>query len=332
MLDLTDRHFRYLLRLITRGTLLYTEMLTAQAVLHGDPERLLARREEEGATAVQLAGDDPDALARAASVAVGFGYAEVNLNVGCPSERVQRGSFGACLMAEPALVAEIVGAMRAAVSVPVTVKHRIGIDQMESYAELARFVEVVAGSNPDALTVHARKAWLQGLSPRENRTVPPLKYGYVHRLKSDFPELTIELNGGISTPAQVEEQLRRVDGVMVGRALYEAPLRFAGVDALIARNGGRVGVAGEPLPKTPRELIQALLPYVESELTRGTPLKAIGRHLLGLFRGAPRARAWRRALSEAAPSSGPEAVLRALAELGEGVVDAPLTAPAPRAA
>lgn len=335
MMDLTDRHFRYLLRLITRRTLLYSEMIVAQAVIHGDRERLLATHPAEGPVALQLGGDDPELLAEAARIGAGFGYAEINLNVGCPSDRVQSGNFGACLMADPQRVADMVLAMREAVDVPVTVKHRIGIDHQDSYEQMRAFVEVVAGagrgraSAADAFTVHARKAWLQGLSPKENRTVPPLRYDDVYRLKEELPGLTVELNGGVTSLGQAADHLARVDGVMIGRALYEDPLSFAGADELIADVLGEEEPAGgevAPLPSTGRELVTALLPYVEERMAAGTPLSAITRHLLGLFRGRPGGRAWRRALTERShlPGAGPEVLEGALEQLPSTVTDAPL--------
>jgi len=332
MMELTDRHFRYLLRLITRRTLLYTEMVTAAAVLHGDRERLLGHHPAEGPVALQLGGDDPEQLAQAARVGEAYGYAEVNLNVGCPSDRVKSGNFGACLMADPERVAAIVRAMRAAVSVPVTVKHRIGIDHQDSYAQMRRFVEVVAGdpSAPasDAFTVHARKAWLQGLSPKENRTVPPLRYPEVYRLKRELPRLTIELNGGVTSLEAAQAHLEHVDGVMIGRALYEDPYRFAGADALVARS------LGEPEPAPPpsrREVVAAMLPYIEERRQEGAPLQAVTRHMLGLFRGLPGGKAWRRVISENAyrPGAGPEVVEAALAALPSEALEA---APVERAA
>ncbi len=339
MMELTDRHFRYLLRQITAHTLLYTEMLTAQAVIHGDQERLLGFHPGEGRLALQLGGDDPDKLAQAARVGAEFGYAEVNLNVGCPSDRVKSGNFGACLMAQPELVAECVGAMRDAVTIPVTVKHRIGIDEQDSYEEMKRFVEVVAGGAvragapaADAFTVHARKAWLSGLSPKENRTVPPLRYAEVHRLKRELPHLTVELNGGVNSLAEACTQLEHVDGVMIGRAFYEDPCRFAGADALISEAGGARMEPGVT-ETTRRAVVEAMLPYIEEQLQAGAPLRVVTRHMLNLFRGRPGGKAWRRVLSENAhrPGSGPEVVLLALAAVPAAVAEAPLVG-APEAA
>lgn len=295
MLDWTDRHCRFFLRLLTRRTWLYTEMITTGAVLRGDRERLLAYDPAEHPLALQLGGSDPAELARCARVAAEFGYDEVNLNVGCPSDRVQSGRFGACLMAEPDLVAACVAAMRAAVSLPITVKTRIGVDDCDSYEALMEFVGRVADGGCRMFIVHARKAWLTGLSPKENRKIPPLRYDIVHRLKRDFPELVVILNGGLTNLEQVAEQLRRVDGVMIGRAAYENPYLLAEVDRRFF---------GLTPPPSRHQIIRDLLPYVELQLWRGTPLHCVTRHLLGLFQGAPGARAWRRHLSEHAHRRG----------------------------
>ncbi len=295
MLDWTDRHCRFFLRLLTRRTWLYTEMITTGAVLRGDRERLLAYDPAEHPLALQLGGSDPAELARCARIAAEFGYDEVNLNVGCPSDRVQSGRFGACLMAEPDLVAACVAAMRAAVSLPITVKTRIGVDDRDSYEALMEFVGRVADGGCRMFIVHARKAWLTGLSPKENRKIPPLRYDIVHRLKRDFPELVVILNGGLTSLEQVAEQLRRVDGVMIGRAAYENPYLLAEVDRRFF---------GLTPPPSRHQIIRDLLPYVELQLRRGTPLHCVTRHLLGLFQGAPGARAWRRHLSEHAHRRG----------------------------
>ena len=295
MMDWTDRHCRFFLRLLTRRTLLYTEMVTTGAALRGDRERLLAHDPAERPLALQLGGSDPAGLAQAARIAAEFGYDEVNLNVGCPSDRVQSGRFGACLMAEPDLVAACVAAMRAAGSLPITVKTRIGVDDCDSYEALVEFVGRVADGGCRMFIVHARKAWLTGLSPKENRKIPPLRYDIVHRLKRDFPELVIILNGGLTSLEQVAEQLRRVDGVMIGRAAYENPYLLAEVDRRFF---------GLTPPPSRHQIIRDLLPYVELQLRRGTPLHCVTRHLLGLFQGAPGARAWRRHLSEHAHRRG----------------------------
>jgi tRNA-dihydrouridine synthase A len=296
MMDWTDRHCRYFLRLITRHTLFYTEMVTTGALIHGDRERHLGFDPAEHPVAVQLGGSSPEDLATCARIAADRGYDEINLNVGCPSDRVQNGRFGACLMAEPALVADCVAAMKAAVTVPVTVKTRIGIDHRDSYDELVGFVAQVAAAGCDALIVHARKAWLQGLSPRENREVPPLRYDVVERLKGDFPALPIALNGGVTTLAQARDLLARLDGVMIGREAYQNPWVLAQSDRIIFGDTG-------PLP-TCHGVLEAYIPYVERNLGAGVPLSAMTRHVLGLFQGRPGARAWRRHLSENAHRPG----------------------------
>lgn len=296
MLDWTDRHCRFFLRLLTRHTLLYTEMVTTGAVLRGDRQRFLSHAPAEHPLALQLGGSDPAELARCARIAADFGYDEVNLNIGCPSDRVQSGRFGACLMAEPALVAECVAAMRAAVAIPVTVKTRIGIDQRDSEAELADFVAQVAAAGCEIFIIHARKAWLNGLSPKENREIPPLRYDVVRRIKQSFPALTIVLNGGLTTLEQIAEQLQTVDGVMVGRAAYENPYLLAEVD--------RQFFASTEPPPSRRQVIQAFLPYIEAQLRQGVPLHSMTRHLFGLFQSVPGARAWRRILSEQGPRRG----------------------------
>lgn len=316
MLDWTDRHFRAFARGLTRRALLYTEMLTAAAVLHGERERLLGFDAREHPVAVQLAGDDPAALAAAATIAVARGYDEVNLNVGCPSDRVQRGRFGACLMARPDVVADAVRAMRAAVAVPVTVKHRLGIDDLDTDAHLHRFVAALVEAGVDRVVVHARKAWLTGLSPKENRTVPPLEHERVVALKAAFPGLRVETNGGVRDLAAARAHLRHVDGVMVGRAAYEDPFLLAGVDRK---------VFGDPVPGPSRaEAVAAYLPYVEARLADGTSLPPLVKPLIGLVRGARGGRAWRRTLSEGCvrPGAGPELIAAALAALPEEVRDA----------
>ncbi len=305
MMDRTDRHFRWLIRQISRHCLLYTEMVTMQAVLHGHRELLLGFSPEERPLALQLGGDDPRALAECARIAEGMGYDEVNLNVGCPSDRVASGNFGACLMLQPQRVAECVAAMRAAVAVPVTVKHRIGVDDRDHYDDLRNFVEVVAAAGCDRFTVHARKAVLGGLSPRENRTVPPLRYPEVHRLKSEFPNLVVEINGGICSLDVVAAQLAHVDAVMIGRAAYDDPYLFAEVDAKFF---------ADPLPVPTRAAVAlAYGEYMARWLAKGTPLKLSGlaRHVLGLFTGQPGAREFRR-LWTTMPS-GPADVLMAAA-------------------
>lgn len=290
MMDRTDRHFRYFLRLLTRRTLLYTEMVHTGAILETDPERLLAYDPVERPLALQLGGENPQALARAATIAEELGYDEVDLNVGCPSPRVQRGRFGVRLMAEPERVAEAVTAMRARVELPVTVKHRIGFDEIDRYEDLARFVEVVAEAGCDRFAVHARKAWLQGLSPRENREIPPLRYQDVYRLKEEFPHLAIEINGGIKTLAEAKLHLEHVDGVMIGRAVVDNPYFLAQAD--------RVIFAGDAPALSREEIVRAMLPHLERNAAQGVPLTVLLRPLMTLFAGQRGSRAWRHGLSE----------------------------------
>ncbi len=301
MLDWTDRHFRYFLRLISRHVLLYTEMVTCGAILQGDAQRHLAFDPREKPLVLQLGGSDPEALARCVSLAEPYGYDAFNLNVGCPSQRVSRGRFGACLMKEPGLVAECIAAMRGATALPVTVKCRIGVDDYDRYEDLAGFVDRVAAAGCRTFVVHARKAWLQGLSPRENRTVPPLRHDRVHRLKRDFPHLTVVLNGGIENLDQAQEHLKRVDGVMIGRAAYHNPWLLVEADR-------RFYGDPHPLP-TRRDVVQAYLPYMAAQLEAGIRLHSLTRHILGLYHGQPGARRWRRHVTEAARNGGIE-VLR----------------------
>ena len=311
MMDWTDRHCRFFLRLITPRALLYTEMIPTGAILFGQRERFLRFDPAEHPLALQLGGANPDQLARCAEAGAARGYDEINLNVGCPSDRVQNARFGACLMAEPELVAAGVRAMRAATRVPVTVKTRIGIDQQDSYDFLHRFVDAIANAGCRTVILHARNAWLSGLSPKENREVPPLRYERVHRVKADFPELEVVANGGIRTLEQARAQLAKVDGVMIGREAYQNPYALAEWER---------GLLGIPEPAPSRfEIIEHLLPYIERELAEGTPLRAITRHILGLFNGLPGARAWRRHLSEAAhrPGAGAEVVREALAKISQ---------------
>ncbi len=292
MMDWTDRHCRSFHRLLTRRALLYTEMVTAPAILHGNRARLLGLGENEHPVALQLGGSDPVALAEAAVIGVEFGYDEVNLNVGCPSDRVQEGRFGACLMAEPELVGRCVAAMSAAVKVPVTVKCRIGIDDQDSETDLHRFVSEVAGAGCRTFIVHARKAFLKGLSPKENREVPPLDYGRVYRLKETWPELTIVLNGGIGNLDEAKAHLAHVDGVMLGRAAYQTPYILADVDQRF------FGDSAPPISRA--DAIEGLIPYVARHLERGGRLNNVARHILGLYHGCAHARAFRRHLSESA--------------------------------
>ncbi|MDA8094735.1 MAG: tRNA dihydrouridine(20/20a) synthase DusA [Betaproteobacteria bacterium] len=301
MMDWTDRHERYFLRLISRHAWLYTEMVTTGALLRGGAARHLAFDEREHPVALQLGGADPNELARAARMAEDQGYDEVNLNVGCPSDRVRIGRFGACLMAEPELVGECVAAMRAAVRLPVTVKTRIGIDAQDSYEALARFVRTVAQGGCETFIVHARKAWLKGLSPKENREVPPLRYDVVYRLRQDFPSLAIVLNGGITTLAQAVDHLRQVDGVMLGREVYHNPYILADVDRLLY---------GDDAPAPSRHaVLEQFVPYAEQMVAAGVPLNRMTRHILGLFHGIPGARQFRRVLSDSGHSGETAAAL-----------------------
>ena len=288
MMDWTDRHCRYFHRLLAPHAHLYTEMVTTGAVLHGNRERLLGFDPCEHPVALQLGGHEPRELAQTALIGAQYGYDEINLNVGCPSDRVQSGRFGACLMREPQLVADGVAAMRDAVSIPVTVKCRIGVDEQDEYADLRRFVAAQLRAGLEVLIVHARKAWLQGLSPKENREIPPLVYPRVYELKREFPQLTVIVNGGIADPAAVQMHLREVDGVMLGRAAYHDPYVLARVEHALY---------GTPLPER-AQILQRMRPYVEAQLAGGQALQHIGRHVLGLFLGEPGARAFRRHLSE----------------------------------
>ncbi len=296
MMEWTDRHCRFFHRLLTRRALIYTEMITIGAVLHGDRRRLLAYDPAEHPVALQLGGSDPQKLAECAGIAADLGFDEINLNVGCPSDRVQEGRFGACLMAEPALVGDCVAAMTAAVDVPVTVKCRIGIDNQDPERALETLTDAVMRAGVAALIVHARKAWLAGLSPRENRDIPPLDYDLVYRLKAAHPQLPIVINGGITDLDQAAAHLARVDGVMIGRAAYQEPWRLLGVDPILFGEGSAFS--------TPKGAAEALIPYIAHELARGTRLHAITRHVLGLFRGVPGARAFRRHLATEAVKPG----------------------------
>jgi tRNA-dihydrouridine synthase A len=322
MMDWTDRHCRFFHRLLTRRALIYTEMITTGAVIRGDRGRLLAYDAAEHPVALQLGGSDPLALAECARIAQDLGYDEINLNVGCPSDRVQEGRFGACLMAEPRLVGDCVAAMKAAVRVPVTVKCRIGIDEQDPEQSLEALTSAVEAAGVDALVVHARKAWLQGLSPRENRDVPPLDYDRVHRLKREHPDLSVVLNGGIASLDQAAEHLQHVDGVMMGRAAYQEPWRLLAVDPQLY---------GAPAPfATPKAAVEAFIPYVARELAHGTRLAAMTRHVLGLFRGVPGARAFRRHLATEAvkPGAGTDVLVDALSLVVDTDVDTPATAAA----
>lgn len=310
MLDWTDRHCRYFHRMLSQHAVLYTEMITTGALIYGQGD-YLAFNEEEHPVVVQLGGSDPDAMAKSALMCQQRGYDAININVGCPSDRVQNGMFGACLMAQPKLVAECVQAMRAVVDIPVTVKTRIGIDDQDSYQFLVDFVGTIADAGCQDFIIHARKAWLSGLSPKENREIPPLDYPRVYQLKQDFPALQIALNGGVKTVADCLTHLQHVDGVMVGREAYTNPLLLAQVDAAIYGDGREV--------PTPHQVVRDMLPYIEQQMAQGARFWHIARHMLGIFQGVTGARQWRRHLSEVGHlgTSGPEVMLAALAKVPE---------------
>jgi tRNA-dihydrouridine synthase A len=319
MMDWTDRHCRVFHRKLTRRSRLYTEMLTTGAIIHGDRKRLLAFDASEHPVALQLGGSDPGDLATAAKISEEFGYDEINLNVGCPSDRVKDGRFGACLMAEPELVAEGVAAMKRAVRIPVTVKCRIGIDDQDPELALDTLARGVIATGADALIVHARKAWLNGLSPKENRDIPPLDYGRVYRLKAALPDVPIVINGGIASVTEAEQHLAHVDGVMLGRAAYQEPWRLLVVDPELF---------GEAAPHaTMHDALEAMIPYIEEELARGTRLHAITRHFVGAFFRVPGARGFRRHLAEhgVRPGAGTN-VLREAIALVDGGAGAPMAA------
>lgn len=307
MLDWTDRHERFFLRQISRHTLLYTEMVTTGAIIFGDRDKHLAFNEAEHPVALQLGGSDPEQLAQCSQIAADYGYDEINLNVGCPSDRVQSGRFGACLMAVPKVVAECVAAMKTATDLPVTVKHRIGVDDRDSWDELCEFVEIVAEAGCEAFIVHARKAWLKGLSPKENREIPPLDYDAVYRLKVRYPQLEIIINGGIGDLAQAEQHLKHVDGVMLGREAYHNPYILADVDQRFFNDGHSI--------PSRLQIVQQLIPYIEQQLAMGNRLHNITRHITGLYHAMPGARAWRRYLSEQGvhKGAGVEVLLASLA-------------------
>lgn len=299
MLDWTDRHCRYFHRLLTKQALLYTEMVTTGALLNGDVERHLRFNAFEQPVALQLGGSEPKEMAECARIAEDYGYAEVNINVGCPSERVQKGAFGACLMAEPHLIADCVAAMQAAVNMPVTVKNRIGIDEQQERDSLFNFVETVAQAGCQTFIVHARKAWLKGLSPKENREIPPLNYALVYELKQAFPQLEIIINGGITTLEQCQHHLQFVDGVMVGREAYHNPWLLAQVDSQL--------YAAPDSFNQRKAVIDAFIPYVEQQLSQGVTLAPMSKPILGLFQGIAGARYWRRYISENAFKSNADA-------------------------
>ncbi len=316
MMEKTDRHYRYFVRRITRSTLLYTEMVTASAIVHGDRDYLLGFDESEHPISLQLGGDDPHELASAIRIAEEYGYDEYNLNVGCPSDRVQNGRFGACLMARPERVRDLIAAMRAVTTRPVTVKHRIGIDGRESYDDLLEFVDTVHGAEPSRFTVHARIAVLSGLSPKENRSVPPLRYEDVYRLKRERPHLQIEINGHIETLAQIEDHLCRVDGVMIGRAAYDNPWLLADVDARF--------FGSDPCSRsTRREVVEQMIPYLERWYAAGWPARNVVRHMLGLFAFQPGTRRFKQVLSGPEVNTDPVGVMRrAIRDIRPEVLDA----------
>lgn len=318
MMDWTDRHCRFFLRLVSPRARLYTEMITTGALQFGNVPRHLDFDSAEHPVALQLGGSDPFELAHCARLGEAWGYDEINLNVGCPSERVQTGSFGACLMAEPALVADCVSAICDAAALPVTVKHRVGIDAVADYAFVRDFVGTVAEGGASAFIVHARNAMLKGLSPKENREVPPLKYEFVHRLKRDFPQLTIVINGGIGTHDAIARELERVDGVMLGRAAYHDPWLLAEADRYC------FGDRGDVTPRSRADIVDALVRYAEVQLARGVSLRAIARHALGLYHGASGARTWRRMLSDnrLLQSAGAELFALALREVEPAAANA----------
>jgi len=315
MMDWTDRHFRYLLRQITQKTLLYTEMVVDQSILRGNKPKLLDFNPVEHPIVLQLGGSTPHTLAEASSIGEAWGYDEINLNLGCPSERVQGGGFGACLMKEPDLVAECMAAMREAVKIPVTAKHRLGVDDLETYPLLCQFVEKLANVGIETFIVHARKALLKGLSPAENRTVPPLRYEWVYQLKRDFPHLNIVLNGGIKTLGDAQSHLTHLDGVMLGRAVYEDPFVLAEADKQFYGLNRAV---------TRLEVAQAMIAYAEAQKELGVPLWAVARHTLNLFKGQPGGKLWRRALSKRANRRGAsvEVLQEALGAVGDGQITA----------
>ena len=312
MMDWTDRHCRYFHRLLAPSARLYTEMVTTGAVLHGDRDYLLGFDPAEHPVALQLGGSEPEELAEAARIGAAAGYDEINLNCGCPSDRVQKGRFGACLMLEPERVRDAVAAMREAVAVPVTVKCRIGVDDQDDEAFLLRFVEPLVEVGVDALIVHARKAWLQGLSPKQNREIPPLDYQRVARLGAAFPELPLVLNGGLVERGPSVEALERFDGIMIGRAAYQTPWLLAELDAAL--------LAGAQPGREREAIVVEMVEYAERMVGEGVPVRAIARHMLGLFHGRPGGRIWRRALSQTmhSPGAGPELLLRALEQRSAG--------------
>ena len=329
MLDCTDRHERYFLRLISKHILLYSEMVVANAVLHAKPEQFLGHEPFEYPAVLQLGGSNPADLAQASKLVEAAGFQEVNLNCGCPSDRVQNGNFGACLMKSKSLVADCFKAMQDAVSIPVSIKCRIGVDEFDSWEFFEDFIQTIRDAGCKVFIVHARKAWLQGLSPKENREVPPLHYDFVHRLKAEMPELNISINGGIKTLDQVEEQLKDLDGVMVGREAYENPWFLRDADERIfgdkrpeSDNPADI-IAGKARPATRKALLEAYLPYVEKQTAEGCPMTILVKHLYGLFTGLPGARKFRQTLSNGAPKASGPAEAVALVKNAMGLVQEP---------
>ena len=308
MMDWSDRHYRFFMRLITKRALLYTEMITAGAIIHGDRDRFLRYNAEEHPVAIQLGGSDPDQLAKCATITTDYGYDEINLNVGCPSDRVQSGRFGACLMAEPDLVAECVAAMKKNTDLPVTVKTRLGIDDHDSYEELTEFIKKSANAGCETFILHARKAWLNGLSPKENRNIPPLQYDVVYQIKKDFPNLEIMINGGVKTMREIENHLQHTDGAMIGREAYHNPYILAEVDQHF------YGEKFTPLSRS--DVVEQFIEYANHQIEQGVHIKHMTRHILGLFQGQPGAKKWRRYISENAylKEANSDVIKMALAE------------------
>jgi tRNA-dihydrouridine synthase A len=314
MMDRTDRHYRYFMRQITQRTLLYTEMVTSAAIKHGDKDYLLSFSPEENPLALQVGGDNPQDLAECARIAEAMGYKEINLNVGCPSDRVQSGNFGACLMKTPALVAKCIESMICATKIPVSVKHRIGVDDLDSYEDMQKFVRIISEAGCERFSVHARKAWLQGLSPKDNREVPPLRYGDVHRLKKEFSHLFIEINGGFTTLAQAHEQLQSVDAVMIGRAAYDNPYLFA--------NSDREFFSDESPIRSRIEVAEAMISYIDQWNAKGLKLHKITRHMLQLFHGQAGSRIWKRILTDRSciSGAGSEVIREAIAAVNKNLI------------
>ncbi len=309
MMDWSDRHYRFFMRLITKRALLYTEMITTGAIIHGDRDRFLRYNAEEHPIAIQLGGSDPEQLEKCATIVTDYGYDEINLNVGCPSDRVQSGRFGACLMAEPDLVAECVASMKNKTDLPITVKTRLGIDDRDSYEELYEFVKKVSESGCETFILHARKAWLNGLSPKENRNIPPLQYDVVYQIKKDFPDLEIIINGGVKTMREIDTHLQQIDGAMIGREAYHNPYILAEVDQLFYKEN--------TTPLSRSEVIDQFIEYADQQIEHGVHIKHMTRHILGLFQGQPGAKKWRRYISENAYKKGAnsDVITKALAEV-----------------